>query len=78
MTVLSIFSSLKVDRNLYANVFGESVLNDAVAIVLYQCNPFPMLRAQVRVKARARFCQIEDQRYFELGLRFQFEFVLDS
>ncbi|KAB7506971.1 Sodium/hydrogen exchanger 7 [Armadillidium nasatum] len=34
VTVLAIFSELHVDVNLYAFVFGESVLNDAVAIVL--------------------------------------------
>lgn len=34
ISVLSIFSDLKVDVDLFAFVFGESVLNDAVAIVL--------------------------------------------
>ncbi|KAM9455958.1 sodium/hydrogen exchanger 6b isoform 2-T2 [Clarias gariepinus] len=34
VTVLSIFNELKVDVDLYALLFGESVLNDAVAIVL--------------------------------------------
>uniref|UniRef100_A0A4W4F743 Sodium/hydrogen exchanger n=1 Tax=Electrophorus electricus TaxID=8005 RepID=A0A4W4F743_ELEEL len=34
VTVLAIFSELKVDVDLYALMFGESVLNDAVAIVL--------------------------------------------
>ncbi len=34
VTVLAIFNDLNVDVNLYALVFGESVLNDAVAIVL--------------------------------------------
>lgn len=34
VTVLAIFNDLHVDVNLYAIVFGESVLNDAVAIVL--------------------------------------------
>lgn len=34
LTILAIFSSLHVDVNLYALVFGESVLNDAVAIVM--------------------------------------------
>ena len=34
MTVLAIFSDLNVDVDLYALVFGESVLNDAVAIIL--------------------------------------------
>jgi NhaP-type Na+/H+ or K+/H+ antiporter len=36
VTVLAVFKALRVDTNLYANVFGESVLNDAVAIVLYK------------------------------------------
>lgn len=36
VTVLAIFKELGVDPDLYANVFGESVLNDAVAIVLYR------------------------------------------
>jgi len=35
VTVLAIFKELGVDPDLYANVFGESVLNDAVAIVLF-------------------------------------------
>lgn len=34
LTILAIFHDLQVDVNLYALVFGESVLNDAVAIVL--------------------------------------------
>ena len=34
VTVLAIFSDFSVDVTLYALLFGESVLNDAVAIVL--------------------------------------------
>ncbi|KAH1023602.1 hypothetical protein HUJ04_012776 [Dendroctonus ponderosae] len=34
LTIIAIFNDLNVDVNLYALVFGESVLNDAVAIVL--------------------------------------------
>merc|ERR1719489_261537 len=34
VTILAIFNDLNVDVNLYALVFGESVLNDAVAIVI--------------------------------------------
>jgi NhaP-type Na+/H+ or K+/H+ antiporter len=36
VTVLALFKELKVDPDLYSNVFGESVLNDAIAIVLYR------------------------------------------
>lgn len=33
VSVLAVFQSLNADEDLYALVFGESVLNDAVAIV---------------------------------------------
>nr|XP_028954840.1 sodium/hydrogen exchanger 6 isoform X1 [Malus domestica] len=36
VTVLSIFQELGTDMNLYALVFGESVLNDVMAISLYR------------------------------------------
>jgi len=36
VTVLAIFGSMGADLDLYSLVFGESVLNDAVAIVLYR------------------------------------------
>jgi solute carrier family 9 (sodium/hydrogen exchanger), member 6/7 len=36
VTVLAIFNDAKIDDNLYALVFGESVLNDAVSIILAQ------------------------------------------
>ena len=36
VTVLAIFHDLHVDVDLYSLVFGESVMNDAVAIVLYR------------------------------------------
>lgn len=36
VTVLAVFQSLGVNVNLFSMVFGESVLNDAVAIVLYR------------------------------------------
>jgi sodium/hydrogen exchanger-like protein 6/7 len=35
VTVLAMFHQLKVDPKLYAIIFGESVLNDSVAIVLF-------------------------------------------
>ncbi|KAJ7549698.1 hypothetical protein O6H91_07G063300 [Diphasiastrum complanatum] len=36
VTVLAIFHELGADANLYAYVFGESVLNDAVAITMFK------------------------------------------
>ncbi|KAJ1983727.1 monovalent cation:H+ antiporter, CPA1 (nhx1) [Dimargaris verticillata] len=36
VTVLAIFNQLKVDPALYTMIFGESTLNDAVSIVLYE------------------------------------------
>lgn len=36
VTILAIFNSLKVDPKLYSVIFGESILNDAVAIVMYE------------------------------------------
>jgi sodium/hydrogen exchanger-like protein 6/7 len=34
LTILAIFHDMKADVTLYSIIFGESVLNDAVAIVL--------------------------------------------
>ena len=36
VTILTVFQTLKVDPKLYSIIFGESILNDAVAIVLYE------------------------------------------
>jgi solute carrier family 9 (sodium/hydrogen exchanger), member 6/7 len=36
VTVLAVFQSLKVDPTLYSIIFGESILNDSVSIVLYE------------------------------------------
>jgi len=36
VTVLAIFHSMHVDPKLFALIFGESILNDAVAIVLFE------------------------------------------
>jgi NhaP-type Na+/H+ or K+/H+ antiporter len=36
VTVLAVFQRLGANSDLYALVFGESVLNDAVCIVLYR------------------------------------------
>ena len=36
VTVLAIFSDLHVDFDVFSLVFGESVMNDAVAIVLFR------------------------------------------
>lgn len=36
VTILAIFNQYKVDPKLYSVIFGESLLNDAVSIVMYQ------------------------------------------
>lgn len=36
VTILAIFNQQKVDPNLYSVIFGESILNDAVSIVMYE------------------------------------------
>jgi sodium/hydrogen exchanger-like protein 6/7 len=36
VTVLAVFQQLGVEPDLYAVIFGESMLNDAVAIVLHE------------------------------------------
>jgi solute carrier family 9 (sodium/hydrogen exchanger), member 6/7 len=36
VTILAIFNSYKVDPKLYTVIFGESILNDAIAIVLFE------------------------------------------
>lgn len=36
VAVLAVFAEMKVDRLLYALVFGESILNDAVAFVMFE------------------------------------------
>nr|XP_018262186.1 sodium/hydrogen exchanger 3 [Kwoniella dejecticola CBS 10117]OBR84344.1 sodium/hydrogen exchanger 3 [Kwoniella dejecticola CBS 10117] len=36
VTILAIFNSNKVDPKLYSIIFGESILNDAVSIVMYE------------------------------------------
>lgn len=39
--MLAIFQAIGADPDLYMNVFGESVLNDAVAMVLFEaCSSF--------------------------------------
>ncbi|KKA29726.1 hypothetical protein TD95_003813 [Thielaviopsis punctulata] len=36
VTILAIFNSYKVDPQLYTYIFGESILNDAIAIVIFE------------------------------------------
>lgn len=36
VTILAIFTQYKVDPHLYSVIFGESILNDAVSIVMYE------------------------------------------
>jgi sodium/hydrogen exchanger-like protein 6/7 len=36
VTIISIFNQLKVEPSLYFIIFGESMLNDSVAIVLFE------------------------------------------
>jgi len=44
VTILAIFNQYKVDPKLYTVIFGESLLNDAVSIVMYEYVPFRFLR----------------------------------
>jgi len=36
VSVLAIFKEMNADPNLYAIVFGESIFNDAISIVMYE------------------------------------------
>ena len=36
VTILSIFNAYKVDPKLYTIIFGESLLNDAISIVMFE------------------------------------------
>jgi len=35
VSVLAIFKEMDADENLYAIIFGESIFNDAIALVMY-------------------------------------------
>ena len=50
VSTLAVFSHLRVEPNLFAIVFGESIMNDAVAIVLantYDHYPYPFHRMDI-------------------------------
>jgi sodium/hydrogen exchanger-like protein 6/7 len=48
VTILSIFNSYKVDPKLYTIIFGESLLNDAICIVMFEtCQKFHGKHAQL-------------------------------
>ena len=52
VSTLAVFSHLRVEPNLFAIVFGESIMNDAVAIVLantYGHDPYPIHRMVIDV-----------------------------
>lgn len=36
VAVLSIFKQMSCDKNLFALIFGESILNDAISIIVYK------------------------------------------
>jgi NhaP-type Na+/H+ or K+/H+ antiporter len=36
VAVLAIFKAMDADENIYALVFGESIFNDAISIVMYK------------------------------------------
>ena len=36
VSVLAIFKEMDADENLYAIIFGESIFNDAIALVMFQ------------------------------------------
>lgn len=36
ITVLSIFETLKINNNLYLLIFGEGLVNNAIAIIFYE------------------------------------------
>ncbi|RMX59439.1 hypothetical protein pdam_00013046 [Pocillopora damicornis] len=63
VTVLAIFHDLHVDVDLYALVFGESVMNDAVAIVLFR----PLTSQQKQV---TKLTKISDFPLLETALFF--------
>nr|AKN21460.1 slc9a-1 [Schmidtea mediterranea] len=50
VAVLAIFKDLKVDKELYYMIFGESLLNDAVTIVLYDIIKELMIIGDTNVK----------------------------
>lgn len=62
VSVLAIFKEMDADPNLYAIVFGESIFNDAIGIVMYETvrdlgDPDKSMSSQV-FEAIGRFCWV--------------------
>ena len=65
VTILAIFKQYKVDPKLYTVIFGESLLNDAVSIVMYEyvtlC--FTVLKSVVLTFSKGRFPNFTGPRF---------------
>lgn len=55
VTILAIFNQYKVDPKLYSVIFGESLLNDAVSIVMYE---YVLLSQAVSIESPRRLTKL--------------------